>query len=81
MQVRYQDMMDQRYGKCTGRYDLRARRPRDYSHMHTLLSSAIFTQYSIKKGLKKFGKKGVNAVQSELKQLHDRSVLLPKSYK
>ncbi len=35
------------------------------------------TQHSVKKGLKKFGDAGVNAVLKELQQLHDRKVLEP----
>jgi hypothetical protein len=74
---RYQEMMDERYGARTGRYNLRTRRPPNYGHLHTHLSSTIFTQYSIKRGLNKFQEKGVEAVRRELKQLHDRSVLEP----
>ena len=35
------------------------------------------TQYSMKKGLKLFGDAGVEAVLSELKQIHDRDVIKP----
>lgn len=37
----------------------------------------VLTQYFIKQGLKKFGDPGVNAVSSELKQVHDRNVVTP----
>ena len=79
LQQRLREEMDRKYGERSGRYDLRARRPRDYGHMNTTLSSTIFTQYSMKKGLEKFKEAGVKAVKSELKQLHDRDVLLPRS--
>eukprot|EP00957_Ditylum_brightwellii_P165026 12564098-Ditylum_brightwellii.AAC.1 len=42
------------------------------------INHAIMTQYHVSKGLKIFGKKGTEAVMSELKQLHNRSVLDPK---
>jgi hypothetical protein len=71
--------MDAQYGQRTSGYNLRARKPRDYSHMHATLEHTVFTQHSMKKGIKEFGDAGVNAVLKELKQLHDRSVLEPKS--
>ena len=37
----------------------------------------ILNQYSIKQGLKVFGKKGEAAVRKELQQFHDRRVLEP----
>jgi hypothetical protein len=37
------------------------------------------TQYTIKKGIKMFGDAGVDAVLKEMKQLHDRKVLEPRS--
>eukprot|EP00957_Ditylum_brightwellii_P003680 278978-Ditylum_brightwellii.AAC.1 len=42
------------------------------------INHAIMTQYHMSKGLKIFGRKGIEAVMNELKQLHDRSVLNPK---
>ena len=36
------------------------------------------TQMSMKRGIKEFGDAGVDAVLSELKQLHDRNVLEPR---
>lgn len=77
---RLHQAMDDRYGARTGRYNLRAQRPRDYGHhLHTMMSSAMFTQYNVKKGIMKFKEKGIHAVQSELKQLHDREVIIPRS--
>eukprot|EP00978_Attheya_sp_CCMP212_P031313 scaffold117901_cov29-Attheya_sp.AAC.1 len=72
--------MDAKYGtRRSGVYDLRTRRPRDYSHMHTtLLEGTVTTQHSMKKGLKLYGEEGVNSVLDELKQLHDRKVVEPK---
>ena len=59
-------------------YNLRAQRPRDYSHLHVALEDTVMTQYSMKKGIKEFGEAGVDAVLKELKQLHDRKVLEPR---
>jgi hypothetical protein len=70
--------MDQRYGQRTGAYDLRPRRPRDYSHLHTTLEDIVMTQHTLKKGIKLFGQAGIEAVLKELQQLHDRRVLEPK---
>ena len=72
------EQMDQAYGARSSGYDLRPRRPRDYSHMHTTLESIVMTQYNMKKGIKMFGEPGVDAVLKELQQLHDRKVLEPK---
>ena len=70
--------MDAAYGPRTGKHDLRARKPRDYSHMHVTLESIAMTQHSVRKGLKLFGKAGVVAVMKELVQLHERGVVEPK---
>ena len=35
------------------------------------------TQFSINQGISRFGKEGVDAVQTEMKQLHDRAMLKP----
>jgi Reverse transcriptase (RNA-dependent DNA polymerase) len=61
----------------TERYNLRAQRPRDYSHLHATLAHTAMTQYSMKQGIKEFGEDGVEAVLNELRQLHDRKVLEP----
>jgi hypothetical protein len=70
--------MDAAYGPRTGKCDLRARKPRDYGHIHTTLESTMFTQHSVRKGLKMFGETSVDAVRKELTQLHERGVLSPK---
>jgi len=41
-------------------------------HMHILM-----TQISVKSGIKKFGKRGDDAVSKELRRLHDRKAMLP----
>jgi hypothetical protein len=69
--------MDDKYGTRTDAYDLRPRKPRDYSHLHTTLEHTVMTQYSVKKGLKVFGEAGVEAVLGELQQLHGRKVIEP----
>ena len=71
--------MDQQYGERTAAYNLRPRKPRDYGHMHTTLEHTMMTQFSMKRGIKEFGDAGVDAVLSELQQLHDRKVLQPTS--
>jgi hypothetical protein len=38
---------------------------------------AFVETYSLKKGLKQFGKKGYDAALGEIKQLHDRVVFKP----
>jgi hypothetical protein len=72
-------VMDQKYGKRSGRYNLRDRKEANYSHLFTVCSmfDTIFTQYSMKKGLDKFGDKGAEAVLKELRQLDIREVLEP----
>ncbi len=67
-----------KYGPRTGKYDLRARKPRDYGHMHVTLEAIAMTQHSVQKGLKLFGEAGVVAVTEELVQLHERGVVEPK---
>ena len=69
--------MNELYGERTNAYNLRPRKPRDFSHLHTVLESTMMTQYSMKKGISKFGKDGIDAVLKELQQLHDRCVLEP----
>jgi hypothetical protein len=61
-------------------HGLRPRKSRDYSHMHshaTIMHHAM-TQYSLKKGLRKFQKVGEEAVSKELKQLHMRETFTPQ---
>jgi hypothetical protein len=74
-----EEEMDNQYGRRTHEHQLRPRRPRDYEHMHTQLENVMMTQYSIKKGLKVFGEAGAQAVISEMQQLHDRKVILPRA--
>jgi hypothetical protein len=64
------------------------REPEDYSryrnpssNLHASFESTLMTQHSMKKGIKVFGQAGIDAVLSELKQLHDRKVLEPKNDK
>jgi hypothetical protein len=71
------EMDQQRYGEQRGTYDLRARKPRDYGHLHATLEHTVMTQHSMKRGIKEFGEAGVDAVLKELQQLHDRKVLEP----
>ena len=72
-----EDEMNLRYGPRNDHYDLRPRRPRDYSHLHATIDHICMTQYNLKRGLEMFGNEGIKAVQDELKQLHDRNVLSP----
>jgi hypothetical protein len=69
--------MNARYGVRDSKYDLRPRRMRDYSHLHTKLEHTCMTKYSLKKGLEKFGDAGINAVEEELKQLDTRDAFTP----
>jgi hypothetical protein len=48
--------------------------------MHATLEGTTMTQHTIKRGLKLFGKAGTHAVLQELKQLHDRKVVQPKTF-
>jgi hypothetical protein len=72
--------MDNRYGARTGRYDLHPQRPRDYSHFFAqqITSDQMITsQMSMKHGLALFGEAGIEAVQKEMLQLHNRKVMKP----
>jgi hypothetical protein len=53
---------------------------RDYSHMfsHATIMHHTMTQYSLKKGLRKFQKVVESAVSKELKQLHMRYTFTPQ---
>jgi hypothetical protein len=64
------EQMKQQYGERHAQHDLRPRRPRDYGHLHAMLEHTAMTQYTVNKGLK---------VLSEMKQLHDRKAVKPKS--
>ena len=67
-----EEQMDEQYGPRGERYDLRPRKPRDYSHLHGDLEHTALTQYNVKKGLKIFGEAGADAVVKEMQQLHDK---------
>ena len=41
------------------------------------LTATIFTQYSVRKGIKVFGQAGITAVKEELQQLDTRKVMEP----
>ena len=74
-----EQQMDAMYGPRTDHYNLRARKPRDYGHLHsTTLEHTAMTQFTMERGIKEYGEKGVQAVAKEMKQLHDREVLEPK---
>jgi hypothetical protein len=51
-------------------HGLRPRKARQYSHIHATIMHHAMTQYSLKKGLKKFKEVGEEAVSKELLQLH-----------
>jgi hypothetical protein len=76
-QSNLEETMNERYGVRNSEYDLRPRRMRDYSHLHTTLEHTCMTQYNLKKGLEKFGAEGISAVEEELKQLDTRDVFTP----
>jgi hypothetical protein len=65
-----------RYGGHPRREGLRSQKQRDFGPMYDL-QDTVLTQYGVKQGLKKFGKPGEDAVTVELKQLHDRDVIVP----
>jgi hypothetical protein len=65
-------IFDEWYGPQSGKYNLRARKLREYSHLHPDLEHTAFTQYNVRQGLKIFGEAGAQqAVVKEMKQLHD----------
>ena len=79
-------------GRGSGRYNLRRARRRGYDHryagdsfiideaaMTTLGASEVLEtpQMSLKAGLRTFGNDGVRAVEKEMRQLHDRGVMIP----
>jgi hypothetical protein len=61
-------------------HGLRPRKPRSYGHMfaHATVMHHAMTQYSLKKGLRKFQKVGEAAVSKELRQLHMRDTFTPQ---
>ena len=79
-------------GRGGGRYNLRRARGRDYDHRYAgdsfIIDEAAMTthggsevletpQMSLKAGLRTFGNDGVKAVEKEMRQLHDRGVMIP----
>ena len=74
--------MNERYGPRQHEHGLRARRapraPSDYNDLHANLEHTVMTQYSIKKGLKMYGKAGADAVVKEMQQLDERQVIEPR---
>ena len=81
-------IMDERYGRRSGHYNLRPHRKRNLdrwndaaltcygSDVHKI-DGVVHTQHYIHQGLKLFGKAGEDAITTELKQLHLRQVLEP----
>jgi hypothetical protein len=57
------------------------RKRREYSHLHAKVMHHDMTQYSLKKGIKKFNKVGEAAVSKELLQLHIREMFTPQNAK
>jgi hypothetical protein len=58
-------------------HGLRPKKERDYSHLHANIVHHAMTQYSLKKGFKKFPKKAEAAVTKELLQLHMKETFAP----
>jgi hypothetical protein len=52
-------------------------RPHEFHHAHLILENIVMTQYNMKQGIKKFGKKGKQAVLAELQQRYDRELMEP----
>ena len=78
------------------RYKLRNTRGRDYDHQYDkedyIVDNVAMTtrgtsevletpQMSLKAGMRTFGKDGVRAVEKEMRQLHDRGVMMPVNRK
>jgi hypothetical protein len=62
-------------------HSLRPRKGREYIHLHATVMHHAMTQYSLKKGIKKFKKVGEAAVSKDLLQLHMRETFTPKNTK
>jgi hypothetical protein len=71
--------LDDRYGQRLGHYNLRPRKAPDYCHLfvNAAETSIATAQVSLHQGLRLFGDAGVEAVRKELKQLHEREVIVP----
>jgi hypothetical protein len=72
-----EQQMDMTYGPRSGVYNLQPRKARDYGHLYSTFNELCLTQYNLKKGLELFAYNGIMAVQTELRQLHDRDVIAP----
>ena len=82
--------MNEQYGARTTRWNLRARKERNYEHKYGtdadiyLTKSELYDpnvatpQMSMRQGLKLFGEGGVQAVKAELNQLHQLKVIRGK---
>ena len=70
--------MDRKYGPWSHNHDLWPPNPCAYSHLHGDLEHTALTQYNVKKWLKIFGEAGAQAVITEMQQLHDHDVIVPK---
>ena len=81
--------MDEQYDTHTGTYDLHPWHARDCSHLHAAIAGSecnanrtfeemVMTQHTMKKGLEIFWEARVEAVLTEMKQLHDHNVMEPK---
>ena len=83
----------QRNDRGNGRYNLSNTRGRDYDHRYAgedfVIDNVAMTTHGtsevletpqmsiLKAGLRTFGKYGVRAVEKEMRQLHDRGVMMP----
>jgi hypothetical protein len=59
-------------------YGLMPQKPRDDRHIYTYLVHHLMTQYSLKSRLKKFQKKGEEAILKELPKLYMRDTFQPQ---
>ena len=86
------EILPQGNGKGGGGYNLHHTRGRDYGHRYAgddfIIDNVAMTthgtsevldtpQMSLKAGLRTFGNDGVKAVEKEMRQLHNRGVMLP----
>jgi hypothetical protein len=72
-----EQQMDMTYGPRSRVYNLQPRKARDYGHVYSTFNELCLTQYNLKKGLELFGHNGIMAVETKLRQLHDRDVIAP----
>jgi hypothetical protein len=76
-----EEQMDMTYGPRSGVYNLWPQKARDYGHLYSTFNELCLTQYNLKKGLELFGHNGIMAVETELRQLHDRDVIASVKHK